>query len=286
MSHFVVLVIGENIEDQLDPYEEKDVEPYVEATKQQAIEMEKKRIQKYKEGIYAEYLKDPEAYAKDCMNPKHLEYLEHEFPKKLKWTDEEIYQNEVLQFKDPEEVGPNGEIYSTYNPKSKWDWYLVGGRWTGALPLKLGAYGVTGTPGVMTNPAEEGWVDQARKGDIDWPKIHQTKKKYDEAIEYWEVVVEGKKPPEGKSRDFFTMWKPKFYKERYGNKETFAKCCSNFTMWAIVKDGKWIEKGDMGWWGISSETNEEALDWELNFYDTYIKPLPDDTLLTVVDCHI
>jgi hypothetical protein len=42
----------------------------------------------------------------------------------------------------------------------------------------------------------------------------------------------------------------------------------------------------MGWWAMSSETNDEAVDWEMNFFDRFIKDLPEDTLLTVVDCHI
>ena len=43
---------------------------------------------------------------------------------------------------------------------------------------------------------------------------------------------------------------------------------------------------ELGWWGMSSETNEGGLNWELNFYDKFIKDLSDDTLLTIVDCHI
>src|SRR5690606_6757529 len=41
--------------------------------------------------------------------------------------------------------------WTTYNPQSKWDWYQIGGRWSGLLILLDGST-----------------VDQARKGDIDW----------------------------------------------------------------------------------------------------------------------
>ena len=70
------------------------------------------------------------------------------------------------------------------------------------------------------------------------------------------------------------------------NKETYAKCMSNFTMWAVVKDGVWYEKGEMGMFACSGETHDEAVTWEMNFYDTFIKDLSEDTLITVVDCHI
>lgn len=32
-----------------------------------------------------------------------------------------------------------GRLLSTYNPKSKWDWYEIGGRWDGYLTLKDGS---------------------------------------------------------------------------------------------------------------------------------------------------
>ena len=34
---------------------------------------------------------------------------------------------------DCEECHGSGTYISTYNPESKWDWYVVGGRWTGVL---------------------------------------------------------------------------------------------------------------------------------------------------------
>jgi len=60
--------------------------------------------------------------------------------------------------------------FSTYNPNSKWDWYALGGRWSGAyIRLKEGAAsGIKGEPGVFDN--EPGW-DAARKGDIDFEAI-------------------------------------------------------------------------------------------------------------------
>jgi len=40
----------------------------------------------------------------------------------------------------------------------------------------------------------------------------------------------------------------------------------------------------MGWWGIT--TNEKADDEWNNEFQKLIEDLPDDTLLTLVDCHI
>ncbi|GAJ00243.1 unnamed protein product, partial [marine sediment metagenome] len=39
--------------------------------------------------------------------------------------------------------------------------------------------------------------------------------------------------------------------------------------------------------GISDETEEEAKDWDLNFYDHFIKThLNDKFFVTILDCHI
>lgn len=33
----------------------------------------------------------------------------------------------------------------------------------------------------------------------------------------------------------------------------------------MTPDGEWHEQGEMGWWGLSSETDEEALGWLRGF---------------------
>ena len=57
-----------------------------------------------------------------------------------------------------------------------------------------------------------------------------------------------------------------------------------FSTFAVIKDGKWYERGEMGWWGaVRGEKNEQQ--WGAEF-SKLIDNLPDDTMLTVVDCHI
>ena len=57
-----------------------------------------------------------------------------------------------------------------------------------------------------------------------------------------------------------------------------------FSTYAFVKDSKWYGKGEMGWFGMSH--NEVSEDEWLAKFNQMIDELPDDTLLTVVDCHI
>lgn len=99
------------------------------------IEKERKRIERFRDDTYAEYLAlglvgYTEKYPHTLNNPAHLKYLREEFPLMLEWTDEEIYTNKVIAFEEPEDVRESdGAIHTTYNPHSKWDWWTIGGRW-------------------------------------------------------------------------------------------------------------------------------------------------------------
>lgn len=81
-----------------------------------------------------------------------------------------------------------------------------------------------------------------------------------------------------------TMW---FELERFlVSREQYIQTARDgaLTTFAVVKDGKWYERGEMGWWGIVHNESDRA-DWNRRFSEL-IDSLPDDTMLTVVDCHI
>ncbi len=64
------------------------------------------------------------------------------------------------------------------------------------------------------------------------------------------------------------------YKERPNDTATFA----------VLKDGEWYEKGEMGWWCmVKDEKSNDAWDRE---FKKLLDSIPDDEFLTMVDCHI
>jgi hypothetical protein len=295
MSHFAVLVIGDNPEKQLEPYNEQvDVPRYVKYTKRQLIEKERAALEIQKADSYDKYMTDPEEYKKSVTNERHLTYLENEFMKDYNRTDEEVYQH-AIRFYEPGDIGPKGEVYSTYNPKSKWDWYQIGGRYSGILKLKAKV-----TPaGVEVGEhafGERSWCnekepvkpltcDQARFGDLDFSNDDE----YDKYARQWEMLVEGSLPRTKEEREWFEYplhYNKGYLLEKYKDKETYIKLQSAFGTFAVLKNGEWFEKGEMGWFGMSSDTAEEANKWESEFYDRFLNGLPADTLITVVDCHI
>lgn len=57
-----------------------------------------------------------------------------------------------------------------------------------------------------------------------------------------------------------------------------------FSTFAVVKDGKWYERGEMGWWAVVHD-EKEADKWEIEFH-SLVTGLDPDTYITVIDAHI
>lgn len=53
---------------------------------------------------------------------------------------------------------------------------------------------------------------------------------------------------------------------------------------AFVSEDGWVSSGDMGWFGCSSN-NEDELVWERKV-EEFIAALPEEYWLVSVDCHI
>ena len=61
--------------------------------------------------------------------------------------------------------------------------------------------------------------------------------------------------------------------------------CSEFLTWAyITPDGEWNKQGEMGWFGVGTDTKESIPVYRQQMGEM-IKENPD-LWLTVVDCHI
>lgn len=52
----------------------------------------------------------------------------------------------------------------------------------------------------------------------------------------------------------------------------------------ITEEGDWYEKGEMGWWGMTANEKEKDV-WNKEF-ESYLKLVDDDCLVTAVDFHI
>lgn len=207
-------------------------------------------------------------------------------PKKISIKDKyPIYENYLSEYHGIED---NEEQGYSFNPQAKWDWYQLGGRWSGFFKLKPGAKGVLGKRSWSNEnePIKPNTADQALKKDIDFDAMSQdnfevASSTYDEfeeklksgeidsAIGYFHYGVENKG-----DRDNYIPETREEYLKRQAVVVTFA----------VLKDGKWYERGEMGWWGIVSD--EIEVDKWNDEFKKLIDELPDDTLLSLYDCHI
>lgn len=207
------------------------------------------------------------------------------------------------------------------NPNAKWDWYQVGGRWRGFFKVKEGVddYAV-GEAGVGDN-APKHQADHIRVGDVDFAgmqadasdeanalfdKVEKVAQEVPVRTETWEQTREryGDGNIDAAREDYNTdpfvkalkekvfdgfYWGDEikdFYLHEEDSREKYVRSRveSCFTPYAFVKDGVWCQKGDMGWWGMSSNEKEQS-EWNREF-SKMLMELPDDTILTLVDCHI
>lgn len=157
MSHFVAVVLAQagtdeihrKVEDLLAPYDENlEVEPYErpcwcvrhkavrEVEEQLKAEFEERFAElrrRNAELIELERQKNPE-YSPPLLHP-HPEFEDEwlKLDRERQARREELLGAHPLKDQpDPAcECGGTGREITTYNPNSKWDWWQVGGRWTG-----------------------------------------------------------------------------------------------------------------------------------------------------------
>ena len=245
MSHFTVAVITKDVgelERLLEPYYEGlETEPRIDMTKQQLV--------------------DEHKYLMEGIRNKTITYLvERNREEKLL----DMTQEEFSEWYHGGTFDSEGNLLTTYNPNSKWDWYVVGGRWSNLLKLKDGSR-----------------ADYAKIKNIDFTP---DKVAYDEAIKFWEIVVEERPLTEGEEEPF-SLYRKEYYLDQYGTKERYAEQQAKFMTFALLYEGEWYEKGNMGWFGMSDVTNEGRLEYE-QIFDRILSEADGEDYLVIVDCHI
>lgn len=292
MSHYAVLVIGENPESQLEPFDENiEVEPYLVGDVDEA---DKQRMLYFYERNGEKFNSFEECYAVkgDIWNSNRYQL-----------DDDGVWRE-----------------YSTYNPDSKWDWYQLGGRWSGAfIKLKDGASGTMGDRSWMT--MHRHGVDQAYKKDIDFAAIKSSARS--EALktyrkcankcggnipllelswatiigssEYASLNIEQKRELYH-SQDAVKIWKDKVNDGTpFGYSIEDFQCTEEeyatraeldaFIPYAVIYEGEWISRGDMGWWAITLKEHYSPADWHKKVWEL-IDSCSDDTLFSFYDLHI
>lgn len=267
MSHFAVLVVGDDVEKQLAPFQENNMgncpREFLEFN-----DTEDELREEYETGS-AEYVIMPDGTRKHPWDdafrvtgtvglgsdthrvPEHLE--KRLVPYNEVFSTLEEYATEWCGYKqrDPDK----GRFGYWENPNKKWDWWQLGGRWSGTLLLMYGAK-----------------ADQSRVDEVDF--LGMAHRDRAAAERNWEEAI---------GMDIAERYFC-FGIKKDETRDAFIKRKAAFSTFAVLKDGKWYERGEMGWWAcVSNEMSDD--EWHEKFGEL-VRGLPGDTLISIVDCHI
>lgn len=274
MSHFTVLVIGNDVEGALEPYsQELSVDPY-------KVFMSKDTIRDMKNSFKL---------------PRNAP-LQKLVPHMDSWNGEEGGVEDGKLFS-----------WSTYNTDATWDWFQIGGRWAGGITLKkeatsgqqgemswgmgdfkyedtydsaeikdipldclrnLHTFSVLTEDGEWISQGDMGWFGCSGKGEysdmIPPPRLIRTN-----AIENLRLRVMG-------------------YREEYVDKLVklifkyyYIENCGREDSMYVLKTQKNKIKDD-----LMNHDMFRTWGWNEFFYEKFIKPLSPETRVTIVDCHI
>ena len=185
MSHFIVAVFVDKVRELevsrlLAPYDETLVVPHV-ISKEDLIRNERSHFERHKDTYYKES------------------------PERLNWSDEDFYKY-AIRYIDEDKILPDGSVEENYNPNSKWDWWEIGGRWSGmingddsarvgdvidTLPDDFVTYAVVTPDGLWHAPGEMGWFGCSTDTDLEWDEWQRNyKKRYlDTADPNWHIFI-------------------------------------------------------------------------------------------------
>ncbi|AOY94307.1 hypothetical protein BKK79_35970 [Cupriavidus sp. USMAA2-4] len=300
MSHFAVMVIGENVEQQLQPFHEFECtgtnDQFVQnvditANVQSAID----------EGETLEGALDYYGLGERTIEDESQAETQ---------GDQASHMYGYAVVKDGKLI----KAVDRTNPNKKWDWWTIGGRWSGFLKLKAGRAGLLGKRGALGSCADDGpgRADVVRKGDIDFDGMRDAAGQ--KAADRWATAAAASNGETWLTwdhvRDVLHAGDIAAARDAYNAQEVMkavAKALGNpwdgvdeyltprdqyiqqardgaTVLYAVLKDGEWIARGDMGWFGFSNDHASES-DWNRKVNEL-LDGLPDDTTITVVDCHI
>lgn len=262
--HFTCLVVGDDPESQLAPFQENNMgdcpEEYLEFD-----DNTEEWQEEYETGTMDAVKIGKKYYLRGDKKFKHTDKdgtSTYDFPKGSKVQKipiNKIYKtfDEYCKKYHGTEAKEDGRYGYTYNPNSRWDWYQIGGRWVGNLVLKPGCIGDTGERS-WGNTDEEipyNHVSQAKKDDIDWDVMYKTRQI--ELEKQWDEYAKTSKEP-----GIFSDLK------QYKTKEEYLEAELGVLTHSILHNGEWIDEP-------TGKQTKEIID-----------NLDYDTLLTIVDCHV
>lgn len=189
--------------------------------------------------------------------------------------------------------------YTYYNENSKWDWWVIGGRWAGFF--------FETQDRVTVEAAIRNFHD---KKNLKTQSLHLEYDRFEQAVDglklvSWDEILEkhgteniAEARAEYQNQEWMTAVRDAlgdswfFSAESYfcvnrGGRDTFVADGASTAIVpyaAIDLSGKWCAKGEMGWFGMSSGDSEQS-DWEKAYY-SLLSNAPLNASVICLDLHI
>lgn len=192
------------------------------------------------------------------------------------------------------------KVVERTNPNKQWDWYVLGGRWGGFFKLKSGGTADQALKGAIDFEAmrEEGATRAAER----WDLAHSVAggrsfasfesmteglqgELRDRAIEAYHkqpalIDLRKHKTADGEQPFLWSVDGLALPRAAFVARARLAAVSA----FALLHEGQWHERGKMGWFGVVADGKPQG-DWAEQF-NALVDSLPDDTVLSLVDCHI
>jgi hypothetical protein len=244
---FSVMVIGNNHKEIMDKYSMNlKVEPYV---KYEYLKADKYLSNSIKalDNILANF-------DKIGLDPHMKESLSLRIKTLKQMTPFEYYR----ELTDGMYYDENGNALSTENLDGKWKTARIGRNFSLPLRLKDGSESYS-----------------ARMADIDWFAMNEPTALYEAA---WEMVVDGREPTNAEEERVYESMKDKTtYFSNFKSKEDYVNYSTRYWNYAVVTENGWVD--------VDSKGGDEK-EWINNFFDNFIKNIPDEELITIYECSV
>lgn len=290
MSHFSVLVLGNDVDFQLAPFHEfestGEVDEFV-----QDINITKK--------VIADYVK---ANEKNPSNEELIAYWRSEHGSDMRVLRDGAlpdYHNKDIWGYARANADGSVELFNRTNPNSKWDWYdKAGGRWGSEYFLLK--------DGTRASSACKGDIDfkgicqpLAIKAASIYDKVQALYTQFPNTLTMAEIQHSFMSLPQ---HEQVRIYQKQELMQRARNDSDLKwvsvadiKACSRqqyirqyvfdfASTFAVVENRNWHEGAEMGWWGVTRNP-KDARQWRREWLHI-INSASDDTLFTIVDCHI
>jgi hypothetical protein len=307
-------------------YDEEDAynKQYSEDSQEYVVMPDGRLLLPWDEEFRVKDKKDPMGFFGKPEPPKELERKMIPFKEKFSTFEKFVKEWHGRAKRD--------ETYNRYgyfqNPNAKWDWFEIGGRWTGYFQLKPGRKGGKGSQYNFSGQMEPSTdkADICLKSAVDFEAMRkecedEAIKRYDAVwgaikgtpeAQSWEMVKAGYDLRVGSSmdnidkarKDYHDQPRVKAFQKLTGGagmemfgwlagveeyqipRDQYIQSARNRAAvpHAVIKDGKWYESGEMGWWGMAS--NEKDPETWSSMVAKLMDDLPDTAILVAIDAHI